>query len=92
MLITTAKINSKNQITLPREVRDATGIKHGDELLFIIHDGGISLRLRPVSFAQALRGLHKNVWANMDVEHWLTKERRSWEERRSADPLPPHVP
>ncbi len=29
-----AKITSKGQITIPKSVRDALGLKEGDELLF----------------------------------------------------------
>ena len=75
----TARVSSRYQIVLPREVRDALGIKSGDELLFIIRNGEIVLRSHPASFAQALRGLHKNIWANVDVEDWLARERGSWE-------------
>jgi AbrB family looped-hinge helix DNA binding protein len=79
MLTATARVSSKNQIVLPREVRDELGVKSGDELLFIIRDGEISVRSRPTSFAQAMRGLHKNVWAAVDVEDWLAQERSSLE-------------
>ncbi len=79
MLTVTAKVSSKNQIVLPREVRDELGVKSGDELLFIIRDGEIIVRSRPASFAQAMRGLHKNIWAGVEVEAWLARERSSWE-------------
>lgn len=68
MLTATARLNHKNQITLPRKVCHALGVKSGDELLLIFRDGEIHLRLHPVSFAQALRGLHKNMWADTDIE------------------------
>jgi antitoxin PrlF len=93
MQTASSRVNGKNQITLPREVREALGVKAGDEVLFILHDGEMHLRLRPASFTQALRGLHKNVWADTDdVEQWLIDERRLWVKRRNADSLSPHVP
>jgi len=73
-------------------VREALGVKTGDEVLCIFRDGEIHLRLRPTSFAQALRGLHKNVWSDTDVERWLIEEHGSWNEQCNSDPLPPHVP
>jgi AbrB family looped-hinge helix DNA binding protein len=79
MLTVTARVSSKNQIVLPREVRDELGVKSGDELLFIIRDGEIVVRSRPASFAQVMRGLHKNIWADVEVEDWLARERSSWE-------------
>ena len=79
MVTATAKVSSKHQIVLPKEVRAELGIKPGNDLLFIIRDGEISVRARPASFAQAMRGLHKNVWNETDVEQWLAAERKSWE-------------
>jgi AbrB family looped-hinge helix DNA binding protein len=93
MRTASSRVNDKDQITLPHEVCEVLGIQHGDEVLFISRDGKIHLRLRPASFAQALRGLHKNVWASTDdVEQWLIDERRLWIKRRKANSLPPHVP
>jgi AbrB family looped-hinge helix DNA binding protein len=79
MLTATARVSSKNQIVLPREVRDELNVKSGDELLFIIRDGEIVVRSRPASFAQAMRGLHKNIWAGIEAKDWLAQERSSWE-------------
>lgn len=33
-----AKITSKGQITLPKEIRDALGLRVGDRVVFIIRD------------------------------------------------------
>jgi len=41
-----AKITSKGQITVPREVRLLLGVQSGDRLVFESHDGGV--RVRPV--------------------------------------------
>jgi AbrB family looped-hinge helix DNA binding protein len=79
MVTATARVSSKHQIVLPKEVRAELGVKAGDDLLFIIRDGEIVVRSRPASFAQAMRGLHKNVWNETDVEQWLAAERKSWE-------------
>jgi AbrB family looped-hinge helix DNA binding protein len=35
----TAKVSSKGQITLPKEIREALGLHRGDEVLFRVHDG-----------------------------------------------------
>lgn len=79
MVTATARVSSKHQIVLPKEVRAELGVKAGDDLLFIIRDGQIVVRSRPASFAQAMRGLHKNVWSETDIEQWLATERKSWE-------------
>ncbi len=41
-----AKITSKGQITVPREVRRALGVRAGDRLLF--ESDGKDIRVRPV--------------------------------------------
>lgn len=39
-----AKITSKGQITVPREVRRALGVRPGDRLLFEVDERGIQVR------------------------------------------------
>jgi len=55
-----ARITSKGQLTIPREVRRALGVKEGDSLLFEI-GGGDEVRVRvarkPISFAD-----YAGVW------------------------------
>jgi len=79
MVKVTTKISGKNQIVLPKEVREQLGVKAGDTLLFIIRDGEIIVRSRPASFTKAMRGLHKQVWEQIDVDRWLAEERKAWE-------------
>lgn len=38
-----AKISSKGQVTLPREVRKKLGLKQGDGIVFNIEDAGVTL-------------------------------------------------
>ncbi len=51
-----ARVTSKGQLTIPKEVRRALGIREGDNLLFEIADDGGEVRVRvarkPVSFAE----------------------------------------
>lgn len=37
------KISSKGQVTVPKEVRDAMGIKAGDSVDFVVTEGGQTL-------------------------------------------------
>jgi len=41
-----AKMTSKGQITLPKEIRDRLGLKRGDRVRFVIEDDG-RVRLLP---------------------------------------------
>jgi antitoxin PrlF len=40
------KLSSKGQVTVPKEVRDALGLKAGDSVSFMVMDGGQAL-LKP---------------------------------------------
>ena len=50
-----ARVTSKGQLTIPKEVRRALGVREGDDLLFEIADDSGEVRVRvarkPVSFA-----------------------------------------
>jgi AbrB family looped-hinge helix DNA binding protein len=48
-----ARVTSKGQVTIPKAVRKALGIREGDSLLFEVEDGEVRVRVarKPVSFA-----------------------------------------
>ena len=78
MHATTAKVSSKNQIVIPREIRDALHIEGGDSILFVIRDGEVILWPRPRSFTEAMRGLHADVWDDVEIDRWIKEERQTW--------------
>lgn len=77
-----AKVTSKGQITIPKEVRDALGIVEGDEVVFRVEEHRVVLAKTPNLLD--LAGV---------VEVPATKRRARWDEvraqtRRSrAEPL-----
>ena len=48
-----ARITSKGQITVPRDIRRALGVRPGDRLLFEVEEGGV--RVRPVRSADPFK-------------------------------------
>lgn len=48
-----ARVTSKGQVTVPKEVHDALGIRVGDGLVFEVENRGARVRVdkKPVSFA-----------------------------------------
>lgn len=48
-----ARVTSKGQVTIPKDVRTALGVKEGDSLIFEVENGGarVSVVRKPVSFA-----------------------------------------
>lgn len=68
------KLSSKNQIVIPKEARQAMGVKGGDELLIVVKDNLTLVLPKPKRYTKALQGLAKGIYA---VDS-LKRERRSW--------------
>jgi AbrB family looped-hinge helix DNA binding protein len=62
-----ARITSKGQVTIPKAVRRALGIKEGDSLLFEIEGENVRVRVarEPVSFAD-----YAGVWREGEGMSW----------------------
>lgn len=55
------KVNSQNQITMPKSVREKLNIKVGDKLILDIRDGMMILIPQPQSYSNHLQGLHSEI-------------------------------
>ncbi len=62
-----ARITSKGQVTIPKDVRTALGVKEGDSLLFEVEDGAARIRAlrKPVSFAD-----YEGAWREGEGMNW----------------------
>jgi AbrB family looped-hinge helix DNA binding protein len=72
------RVSEKYQIVIPRVVRETLQLRPDDTLLFLVSGDSVTLRNRPASFTEAMRGLHKEIWP-ADATDWLEKERTTWE-------------
>jgi AbrB family looped-hinge helix DNA binding protein len=54
---TSVKMSSKHQIVVPREARDALGLRPGDRLLVSVAGGVIEMRAAPHDVVAELEGL-----------------------------------
>jgi len=77
MKVVTAKISSKNQVVIPKDVREALRLTANSDVLFVLDGDRVTLRHRPASFTDTLRGLHDDLWPDPDA--WLEAERAAWE-------------
>lgn len=68
------KLSTKNQIVLPKEAREAMGVKGGDELLVVVKGGITLLWPKPKSYTKALAGKGRGLYSS----DYLAKERRAW--------------
>jgi len=74
------RISKKGQFVIPKEMREAMGVKEGEEILVTLEEGKVILT-RPQEYARKTRGLLKGTWGKSakDVDRYLRKERRAWE-------------
>ena len=69
-----ATLSAKNQIVIPREAREALGLKPGDKVLVVVRSGKLLLLRKPKSYYAAIRGLARGAYPVT----YLQKERQSW--------------
>jgi len=77
-----AKLNSKNQITLPSNMRKKLNIQAGDHLLVAVQDGVMLLIPQPKSYTGHMQGLHAEIWKHVGAQKYLNVERGSWEQKK----------
>jgi AbrB family looped-hinge helix DNA binding protein len=53
----TVRLNSKNQIVLPKEAREAMRVKSGDELLVVVKGDVTVIMPKPKHYHAALAGI-----------------------------------
>lgn len=76
-----AKVSSRGQVVLPKEVRQRLKVKQGDTILFIVEDDSVRIVPKPTDYASYTRGLGKELWAKLGGgEKFLAEERSSWGE------------
>ncbi|MGI8913371.1 MAG: AbrB/MazE/SpoVT family DNA-binding domain-containing protein [Chloroflexota bacterium] len=77
-MATRVKVSSKHQIAVPAEVRRQLHIESGDHLLMEVRDGVAVLVPEPADYVARLRGLHQEVWQDIDAQEYVRGERDAW--------------
>ncbi len=76
----TAKLSTRGQVVLPKEVRERLDLKEGDTLFVEVEDSSIRLIPLPRDFAKRTRGLGQEMWQKVGGgEAYLKRERESWD-------------
>lgn len=70
-----ATISSKNQIVIPREAREALGLRAGDKVLVVVRGKRVLVLQKPRSHRAAIRGLARTTYPSQ----YIQEERQSWE-------------
>jgi AbrB family looped-hinge helix DNA binding protein len=68
------KLSTKNQIVIPREIRDALGVKAGDRLLVVPRGDTVILLRKPKKYSEVIAGIGKGLFG----PDYLAEERDSW--------------
>ncbi len=79
-IMKSVRISKKGQFVIPKEMREAMGVREGEEILVTFEEGKVVLT-RPQEYARKTRGLLKGTWGKnaKEVARYLAKERRTWE-------------
>ena len=70
-----ATISTKNKIVIPREAREALGVKPGDRILVVVRGDRVIVLQKPNSHHAAIRGLARGLYSRGHLQ----KERQSWD-------------
>jgi len=79
MVIATAKLTEKFQITIPTAVRQKLGLKAGDAVFLALEEGQVVLRGVQGGWTEASRGLGAEMWKQVGGAEAIQRERDSWE-------------
>jgi AbrB family looped-hinge helix DNA binding protein len=81
MIVSSAKLTEKYQITIPAEVRRQLGLNAGDEVQLVIEDGKVILRAAKGSWVDRYWGLGADLWREAGGGRAvIERERKSWDE------------
>jgi len=77
---TVVKLNEKSQIVISKRMRQALGLKPGDQLAAVVESDKIILRPKPKNPAARLRGIGKGTWGDRTkIDAYLDKLRDEWQ-------------
>ncbi len=79
MVVATAKLTNKFQITIPAEVRRRLRLSAGDALTLSVEGGQVTLRALKGGWTEASRGLGAELWRQAGGVEAIEVERRSWD-------------
>ncbi|OGC22646.1 hypothetical protein A2310_07795 [candidate division WOR-1 bacterium RIFOXYB2_FULL_37_13] len=73
-------LSSKNQIVIPKEIREAVHLKTNDRLCLTVSSGGsIMLWKKPKNYTKYLERRGENIWKGIDIDKYVETIRREWE-------------
>lgn len=77
-----AKVMSKGQVTIPKNVRSVLGVENGDRVTFIVEGNTVRVvnsavyALKRLQEQMAGEGEKAGLFSEEDVANWITQSRR----------------
>ena len=82
VLINDARVMSKGQVTIPKNIRAALGVSTGDRVTFIVEDGSVRVINSAIyamqKFQEQMKGEAEKAGfsSEEEVSNWITDTRR----------------
>ncbi len=82
ILVNDARVMSKGQVTIPKNIRAALGVSTGDRVTFIVEDGTVRVINSAIyamqKFQEQMKGqaAQAGLSSEEDVAEWITQSRR----------------
>ena len=82
VLVNDARVMSKGQVTIPKNIRAALGVSAGDRVTFIVEDGVVRVLNSAIyamqKFQEQMKGqaAQAGFTSETDVAGWITESRR----------------
>ena len=82
VLVNDAKVMSKGQVTIPKNIRTALGVSTGDRVTFVVEDGTVRVINSAIYAMQKFQEQMKDqaaqagISSEENVAEWITQSRR----------------
>lgn len=82
ILVNDAKVMSKGQVTIPKDIRAVLGVTTGDRVTFIVEDGSVRVinsaiyAMQKFQRQMAGEGAKVGLGTDEDIAEWITQSRR----------------
>ena len=80
----TVKIGAGYNIAIPKILIEKMKFAKNDELLMDVEDDKLVLIKKPQKYTAKLKGLHKEIWDNVDATDYVIHERFNVEESKRS--------
>lgn len=74
-------ISRKYQVVIPKEIREKTAVKEGQEMYVYSAGSSIILSPLPKNYSEKMLGLGQEIWKDIDPLEYIRQERIVWDKK-----------